>query len=87
MNVRIGSRPGTLVSVVLTMALAALAAVPAAGTDDRETDAASEFWMPNPAAFYVSELGYEYEIVRSPDGERGLCVLPDGRHVRRRPVR
>jgi putative hemolysin len=35
----------------------------------------------NPAAAYCAALGYRYEIVEGPDGERGVCVLPDGRRV------
>ena len=37
--------------------------------------------MPDPAAAYCESLGYEYEIVDSDGGQRGVCVLPDGRRV------
>ncbi|UCG95691.1 MAG: DUF333 domain-containing protein [archaeon] len=33
--------------------------------------------LPNPAAVYCRELGHEYRIERSRDGERGICRLPD----------
>jgi C1A family cysteine protease/putative hemolysin len=35
----------------------------------------------NPAAVYCEKLGYEYRIVSEPAGQRGVCVLPDGREV------
>ena len=34
--------------------------------------------MANPAAVYCDKLGYEYRLVDSPAGERGVCVLPGG---------
>ena len=34
--------------------------------------------MSNPAAVYCEELGYEYRLVDSAGGQRGVCVLPDG---------
>jgi len=34
--------------------------------------------MPNPAAIFVKELGYEYEIRTGPDGEYGVAILPNG---------
>ncbi|MCK5014860.1 MAG: DUF333 domain-containing protein [Candidatus Omnitrophica bacterium] len=33
--------------------------------------------MKNPAAVYCTELGYEYKIIKTEDGERGICVIPD----------
>ncbi|MFH1681723.1 MAG: C1 family peptidase [Candidatus Eisenbacteria bacterium] len=35
----------------------------------------------NPAALYCIELGYGYEVISTAEGERGVCVLPDGRRV------
>ncbi|MFH1220394.1 MAG: C1 family peptidase [Candidatus Eisenbacteria bacterium] len=32
----------------------------------------------NPAAVYCTELGYKYKIVSEPNGQRGVCVFPDG---------
>ncbi|MDY6892663.1 MAG: NosD domain-containing protein [Chloroflexota bacterium] len=32
----------------------------------------------NPAALYCMEMGYEYKVVETGDGEKGVCVLPDG---------
>ncbi len=32
----------------------------------------------NPAAAYCEELGYEYEIVKTPEGELGFVLLPSG---------
>ncbi|MCP1662299.1 MAG: DUF333 domain-containing protein [Methanocalculus sp. MSAO_Arc1] len=37
--------------------------------------------MPNPAAVFVTELGYEYEIRSGPDGEYGVAILPDGTEI------
>jgi putative hemolysin len=34
--------------------------------------------IPNPAAVYCSLLGYGYEIVDTPEGQYGICMLPDG---------
>ncbi|UCH51196.1 MAG: DUF333 domain-containing protein, partial [Chloroflexota bacterium] len=33
----------------------------------------------NPAAMYCNEMGYEYKIIKTADGEKGICVLPDGK--------
>jgi len=32
----------------------------------------------NPAAVYCQEMGYEYKVVATKDGEKGVCVLPSG---------
>lgn len=32
----------------------------------------------NPAAVYCAELGYEYKMVETPLGQKGVCVFPDG---------
>lgn len=37
--------------------------------------------MRNPAAVYCEEMGYEYKVVKTKDGERGICVLPNGNEV------
>lgn len=37
--------------------------------------------LPNPAAAYCEALGYTFEISNGPDGQSGVCVLPDGRRV------
>lgn len=34
--------------------------------------------MANPAATYCGELGFEYEIVNLTDGQKGVCIFPDG---------
>ena len=34
--------------------------------------------MANPAAVYCSELGFEYEIVNTLDGQKGVCKFSDG---------
>ncbi len=35
------------------------------------------FAIPNPAAVYCKELGYDYKIVKTEQGERGICIFPD----------
>jgi len=37
--------------------------------------------MENPAAAYCEALGYEYLIEDTPEGQRGLCQLPNGEAV------
>jgi putative hemolysin len=34
--------------------------------------------MANPAAVYCEKLGYEYRLLNSAAGQRGVCVLPNG---------
>ncbi len=34
--------------------------------------------MPNPAAVYCEELGYNYTIKSAPEGDYGICHFPDG---------
>ena len=34
--------------------------------------------MSNPAAVYCQELGYEYEVVGTDEGQSGTCIFPDG---------
>jgi len=38
-----------------------------------------EIGLANPAAVYCKEMGYEYRIVKTGDGERGVVVLPNGK--------
>lgn len=37
--------------------------------------------MANPAAIFVKELGYAYEIRSGPDGEYGVAILPNGTEI------
>ena len=37
--------------------------------------------MVNPSAAYCEALGYEYTMESTPQGQRGLCVLPNGEAV------
>jgi|GEM_PF-2222363 len=34
--------------------------------------------MPNPAATYCIEMGYEYKVIDEPSGQRGICIFLDG---------
>ena len=34
--------------------------------------------IPNPSAVYCTELGYEYEVRDTADGQVGYCIFPDG---------
>ncbi|NIM47594.1 MAG: DUF333 domain-containing protein, partial [Candidatus Aenigmarchaeota archaeon] len=35
------------------------------------------FAIPNPAAVYCMELGYEYKTIKTDIGKKGVCVFPD----------
>lgn len=35
----------------------------------------------NPSAVYCAELNYKYHVEETKDGQRGMCVLPDGKAV------
>ena len=37
--------------------------------------------MRNPAAVYCEELGYEYRIEETADGQRGVCVMPNSEEL------
>jgi putative hemolysin len=37
--------------------------------------------IPNPAAVFCKEQGGAYRVVQETEGERGICVLQDGRQV------
>lgn len=34
--------------------------------------------LPNPAAVYCEKSGGEYKVLKTPDGENGICVMKDG---------
>lgn len=53
--------------------------LPPAGSPQRSTT--PSLGTANPAALYCERLGYAYEIERTPEGERGICTLPDGERV------
>ena len=36
------------------------------------------FALPNPAAVYCKQMSYEYRIVKTPQGESGECIFPNG---------
>ncbi|MFH1445661.1 MAG: DUF333 domain-containing protein [Nanoarchaeota archaeon] len=44
-----------------------------------ETEYPNDFtYMKNPAAVYCHEiLGYEYKTIEEPNGQRGICIMPD----------
>jgi putative hemolysin len=37
--------------------------------------------MPNPAATFCEEQGGAYRVFRGEEGERGICILGDGREI------
>ena len=46
--------------------------------DELNSEISSEFvGVKNPAAVYCTELDYEYKIVKTDRGERGMCVITD----------
>ncbi|MBD3348130.1 MAG: DUF333 domain-containing protein [Candidatus Eisenbacteria bacterium] len=67
--------PASIAVLALMLLAAPGLATPANGGPDELIGAT------NPAASYCSELGYDYLIEQTPDGERGVCVLPDGSRV------
>ncbi len=74
-----------IILVIALPAAAADAAPPMIGSANPAAAAADAappmIGSANPAAVYCEALGYEYIIGRDDSGERGLCVLPDGRRV------
>ncbi|MDD5455023.1 MAG: C1 family peptidase [Candidatus Ratteibacteria bacterium] len=38
----------------------------------------SLFALPNPAAVYCQKMGYEYKVIQTPGGEKGICVVAEG---------
>jgi len=34
--------------------------------------------LPNPATEYCVSFGYKYDIIKTPEGEYGICIFPDG---------
>lgn len=52
----------------------------ACGSDDAEEPSTTEE-LANPASEYCVEQGGEVDIVDGPDGEAGVCVLPDGSRI------
>ncbi len=69
------------VAVTVTLFLSLSAPLAAVEDDLREVGAPPLFGMSNPAATYCRELGYDYETVKTPEGEVGVCVLPSGERV------
>lgn len=57
----------------LALAFASIAIGPAMASQGSE--------LANPAAVYCIEDGGRFEVEQTADGERGICVLPDGRRV------
>jgi len=49
-----------------------------APADSRRQVAGAQKGMANPAALYCQKLGYEYRVVPTAEGERGLCVVAPG---------
>jgi len=40
--------------------------------------ASEQMGIANPAAVYCKALGYDYEIIKTEKGEKGVCKFPDG---------
>jgi len=68
-------------TLVCLLALATLAAAGVPETDPHPASPPACLSAANPAALYCAHLGYAYEIERTPDGDRGVCVLPNGERV------
>jgi len=50
----------------------------AAANDITSSCDGSGLGMTNPAAVYCQELGYEYRVVDTGQGQSGICIFPDG---------
>lgn len=53
----------------------------AAGCSSEQSPAPARAGMANPASVYCIEQGGRLEIVRDDKGDRGVCILSDGRRV------
>jgi C1A family cysteine protease len=75
------NRTGLALAVSLVATMLALGVFaprhPAAEADSSGCDGSTP-GMANPAAVYCSELGYEYRVVDGTEGQRGVCVFPEG---------
>lgn len=56
-------------------------AVVAGGCDSDATPTTTTVGLANPASVFCEEQGGQVEIVEDADGQRGICVLPDGRRI------
>lgn len=68
-------RIGNLRAALCVLSLLMLSAIPTAAGGTTQAGA------PNPAALYCTTLGYNYELVSTPEGEVGICTLPNGERV------
>lgn len=50
-------------------------------TDSDNSTGIIDLGMANPAAKYASEMGYEYKVLKTEAGEKGVVKLPDGEEV------
>ncbi len=76
----LGDNKATLITlaILLVTVLPGAPSTWAAGTETGPTPAGFSGFR-NPAAVYCQEvLGYPYRIVRTPKGDIGQCVMPDG---------
>ncbi len=69
MKIKVMLSLGIMVVVLMYLSLAR----------DNETTQFSFSGIANPAAVYCEELGYNYSIVRTEQGEKGICLLPDNK--------
>jgi putative hemolysin len=73
---------GAGVAIPVLVLVALLGALPAFGGQPENVPLAEgagpAIGSANPAAVYCTELGYEYVIVDTPEGQRGVVVLPNG---------
>jgi len=67
-----------LLTVCWQRGVASPPAVDVAVDDIASTCSGNAPGMANPAAVYCRELGYEYEIADTDEGQSGACIFPDG---------
>jgi putative hemolysin len=69
----------SLVGLVATiLALGGIGPRPPAAEADLSGCDGNKPGVANPAAIYCDDLGYEYRVVDSTEGQHGVCVFPDG---------
>jgi len=64
----------------LTATTLAAAAAAIAGCAQKES-AQPQVGMANPASVYCVKIGGAVRIEKGPNGEKGICVLPDGSEI------
>ncbi|MBN2564159.1 MAG: DUF333 domain-containing protein [Candidatus Eisenbacteria bacterium] len=71
-----------LMAATITLSIAAIASASSPQPSLCQTsEKASLVSMADPSALYCEGMGYKYRVLDEKDGQRGVCMLPDGREV------